>query len=173
VPEHHREQPDDARDPGLVGELDPELGEVHLRLAAGRGLEPPLEDLAPRRPRRAQDIGEDAVAARVAQIADLAQQALARQLRKRRDALCQIILERLDEPRPRCARTVDRRFQPALEVLAHGLSIEPRLACDGRDRKPLPPQIMDHDDLPQLYHLPCLTLVPREISAPVPRPRDR
>jgi hypothetical protein len=69
VPEHHREQPDDARDPGLVGELDPELGEVHLRLAAGRGLEPPLEDLAPRRPRRAQDIGEDAVAARVAQIA--------------------------------------------------------------------------------------------------------
>jgi hypothetical protein len=95
MPEHHREQPDDARDPGLVGELDPELGEVHLRLAAGRGPEPPLEDLAPRRPRRAQDIGEDAVAARVARIADLAQQALARQLRKRRDALCQIILGRV------------------------------------------------------------------------------
>ena len=36
VTEHHREEPDDALNPWLVGELDVELGEVDLRLLAGR-----------------------------------------------------------------------------------------------------------------------------------------
>ena len=43
VAEHHREQPDDALDAGLVGELDLEPGEVDLRLLAGRRLEAHLE----------------------------------------------------------------------------------------------------------------------------------
>jgi hypothetical protein len=50
VAEDDREQPQDSRDAGLVGELDPELGEVDLRLLAGGGLEATLEDLRPRRP---------------------------------------------------------------------------------------------------------------------------
>ena len=43
VAEHHGEQPDDARDAGLVGELDLEVGEVDLGLLAGRRLEADLE----------------------------------------------------------------------------------------------------------------------------------
>ena len=43
IAEHHREQPDDARHPGLVGELNFEPGEIDLGLLAGRGLEPHLE----------------------------------------------------------------------------------------------------------------------------------
>ncbi len=43
VPEHHREQPDDAHHAGLVSELGAELGEVDLRLLPGRGLEGLLE----------------------------------------------------------------------------------------------------------------------------------
>jgi DNA invertase Pin-like site-specific DNA recombinase len=39
VAEHHREQPDDALDPRLVGELDLETGEVDLRLLSRRRLE--------------------------------------------------------------------------------------------------------------------------------------
>ena len=38
--EHHGEQPDDARHPGVVGELNFESGEVDLGLLAGRSLEP-------------------------------------------------------------------------------------------------------------------------------------
>ena len=39
VAEHHREQPDDALDPRLVGKLDLEPGEVDLGLLAQRRLE--------------------------------------------------------------------------------------------------------------------------------------
>jgi hypothetical protein len=63
VPEDEREQPQDAHDAGLVRELDPELGEVDLRLLAGGGLETALEGPDPRRPGVAQKIRDDAVAA--------------------------------------------------------------------------------------------------------------
>ena len=45
IAEHHREQPDDARHPALIGELNFEPGEIDLGLGllAGRGLEPHLE----------------------------------------------------------------------------------------------------------------------------------
>jgi len=49
VPEDDREQPQDAHDAGLVGELDPELGEVDLRLLPSGGLEATLVGLDPRR----------------------------------------------------------------------------------------------------------------------------
>ena len=41
--EHQREQPHDASDAGLVGEHDLEVGEIDLRLRAGRRLEADLE----------------------------------------------------------------------------------------------------------------------------------
>jgi hypothetical protein len=43
VAQHHREQPDDPLDAGLIGEDRSEMREIHLRLAAGRGLEADLE----------------------------------------------------------------------------------------------------------------------------------
>ena len=43
--EHQREQPNDARDAGLVGEHDFEAGEIVLRLRARRRLEADLERL--------------------------------------------------------------------------------------------------------------------------------
>ena len=76
VPEHHGEQPDLPHDAGLVVELHPELGEIDLSLAPRRRLEPTLERLRLRRPNRSQEIGDDAVAAVVAELPDLAQQPL-------------------------------------------------------------------------------------------------
>ena len=49
VAEHHGEQPDDALDAGLVGELDLEAGEIDLGLLAGRRLEAHLEAARPGR----------------------------------------------------------------------------------------------------------------------------
>ena len=66
------EQPQNAHDAGLVGELHPELGEVHLRLFSRWGLETALEGLDPHRPGVAQKVGDDAVAARIAALLQLA-----------------------------------------------------------------------------------------------------
>jgi len=46
--QHHGEQPEDADNAWFIAELNPELGEVHLRLATWRGLETNLE-ATPRR----------------------------------------------------------------------------------------------------------------------------
>ena len=153
VPEDQREQPEDPRDAGLVGELYTELREVDLRLAARRRLEPALEDLGPARPRLAKEVGDDAVATGVAQIADLAEQSLARELGPGGNALAQVALVGLDQPRPRRAWAIGRWLEAALQVPAHGLAVEPDLARDGRDAEPLPLQVVDQDDLPESDHL--------------------
>ena len=155
VAEDHREQPEDAHDAGLVGELHPELGEVDLPLFAGGGLEAALEGLGPRRPGLAQKVGDDAVAARIAELLHLAQQPLARQVRPGRDAGAQVVLVWRDQPRLRRARAVGRRLHADLEVPAHGLAVEAELARDGRDAEPLPLQVVDQDDLSQCDHLPA------------------
>jgi hypothetical protein len=155
VPEDDREQPQDAHDAGLVGELDPELSEVDLRLLAGGGLEAPLEGLDPRRPGLAQEVRDDAVAALVPALLHLAQQPLARQVRPGRDADAQVVLVRRDQPRLRRTRAVRRRRDADLEVLAHRLAVHAELARDGRDAEPLPLQIVDQDDLSQCDHLPA------------------
>jgi hypothetical protein len=89
VAEDHGQQPEDALHLGLVGEHGLELGEVDLPLAAGCGLEAALEGLGPGRTRLAQEVGEQAVAARIAEFADLAQQPLAGQLGPGGDPLAQ------------------------------------------------------------------------------------
>jgi hypothetical protein len=48
--EHHGEQPNDARDAGLVGEHDFEAREIDLGLRAGRRLKPYLEGFDRLRP---------------------------------------------------------------------------------------------------------------------------
>jgi hypothetical protein len=155
VAQDDREQPQDAHDARLVAELHPELGEVDLRLLAGGGLETAPENLRPRRPGVAQEVRDDAVAAGVAALLQLAQEALARQIRPGRDAGAEIVLVGLDAPRLRRARAVDRRRQADLEVLAYGLAVHAELARDGRDAEPLPLQIVDQDNLSQCDHLPA------------------
>ena len=43
VAQHHREQPDDPLDAGLISEDRTEMREIQLRLLAGWGLEADLE----------------------------------------------------------------------------------------------------------------------------------
>ena len=71
VTEHHREEPDDALNPWLVGELDVELGEVDLRLLAGRRLEAHFESGGADGAKIARAIAHDAVAAGEAALLDL------------------------------------------------------------------------------------------------------
>ena len=128
VAEDHGEEPEDALHLGLVGEHGLELGEVDLPLAAGCGLEAALEGLGPGRTRLAQEVGEQAVAARIAELADLAQQALAGQLGPGGDPLAQIGLVGRKLARPWRTGPVDRRLHPTCEMPAHGLAVEPDLA---------------------------------------------
>ncbi len=74
VAEHHGEQPDDPRRPRLVGEDDLELGEIHLALLAGRGLEAHLEPGVGARSHVPQEVGHCGVAAPVSPFLQLTQQ---------------------------------------------------------------------------------------------------
>jgi hypothetical protein len=109
------------------------VGEVDLRLSAGRGFEPALEDGRLARAHAAQEVLHRGVAAAVAEVADLAEQAAAGQVRVGSDPLAQVPLERADPRRPGRARAVDRRLQAALDVFAHRLAVEPRAPGDGGD----------------------------------------
>ena len=91
--EHEREQPDHVLGAGFVREHGTEMREIDLRLAARRGLEADLERGRPGGPDIAQEVGENCVAAGVAEIAQLAMQSATGQLRKGGDALAQIALE--------------------------------------------------------------------------------
>ena len=95
VPEHQREQPDDADDAGLVSELGLELREVHLPLLAWRRLEAQLKGRRHDRPDLAQQVGHRRIAATIAQRRELTVQAAPGELGHRREPLTQIRLERL------------------------------------------------------------------------------
>ena len=154
VAEHQGEQPDDPGHARLVGERHLELGEVDLRLLAGRGLEADLEDGGRRRPQLAQRVRDGGVAALVAALLQLPQEAPAGQARIGLDPLAQVRDERVDAPGARLARAIGRRLQAAGDVFAHRLAIDAELPGDGRDRQALPMQIQDHDDFPKLDHRP-------------------
>ena len=93
VAEHHREQPDDALDARLVGELDLEPGEVDLRLLARRRLEAHFVSGAAGGPNIAHAVPHDAVAAGKAALLDLAKQTPRGQGGIGRQALAQIRFE--------------------------------------------------------------------------------
>src|SRR5690349_24275933 len=116
VAQHEREQPKDPLRPRLVSEHRAEVGEVDLRLTAGRRLEAHLERRRLGRPDVAQEVRQNAIAASVAKFAQLAMQTSPAQLRKRRKPLAQIARERRDLARPRHTRTIHRRLQATLDV---------------------------------------------------------
>ena len=78
---------------------------------------------------------------------------LAGQLGPGGDPLAQIGLVGSELAWPRWPRSVGRRLHAPIEVAPDGLAVEPELAGDGRDGKPLPLQVVDQDDLPQCDHL--------------------
>ena len=75
VTEHHGEQPDDALDARLVGELHLEMGEVDLGLLARRRLEANFEAGGRRRPQVAHHVRDRCIAAPISTFLDLAPQA--------------------------------------------------------------------------------------------------
>src|SRR5207248_3210029 len=132
VAQHEREQPEDPLRARVVGEYRAEVGEVDLRLTAGRRLKAHLEWCRLGRPDVAQQLRQNAVAADVAEFAQLAVQTSPGQLRKRRKPLAQIARERRDLARSRRARAIHRRLQAALDVLVHRLAVEPYLPGNRR-----------------------------------------
>ena len=134
VAEHEREQPHHADPARLLGEVGLELRKIHLGLFAGGGLEAMLEAPVRGWTDVAQIRSQLRVAARVTQLAYLAQQARGPNPRIRLDPFAQVRPIRVQQLRPRRPRTVARRLQSLLEVLAHGLAGQARLPCDRRDR---------------------------------------
>ena len=141
VTEHHREEPDDALDPWLVGELDVELGEVDLRLLAGRRLEAHFESGGADGAKVARAIAHDAVAAGEAALLDLSPQAYGGQAGIGRQTLAQIGLEGIDDRRRGRALLVGRRLQALSDVGSDCLSIDAKLPRDRGDREALAVQI--------------------------------
>tara|TARA_R110002096_G_scaffold126384_20_gene273259 strand:- start:159 stop:437 length:279 start_codon:yes stop_codon:yes gene_type:complete len=69
--------------------------------------------------------GNGGIAALVAVPFDLAEQALAGEVREGGNALTQISLERFEQAFAWLARAVDRSFEATADVFADGLAIEP------------------------------------------------
>ena len=149
VTEHQREQPDNPLRAWLIGEHRAEMREVDLRLTSGRRLEAHLEGSRLGRPDLAQEVGENAVAAGVAEFAQLTMQATPGQLRNCRKPLAQIAHKRRDLARPWRPRAIQRRLQTSLDVFVHRLPIEPHLAGNRRYAQALPMQFKDHHHLPK------------------------
>ena len=129
-------------------------GDVVAALEAKRGrrLEAAFEAGLRRRAHLAEEVGHGGVAARVAEIRDVAPQAATGQPLVFGDPLAQIVLVGVEQPRSRLPGSVVRGLQPLFEVLAHSLAVETGPAGDGGCAQPLTPQIVDHDYLPQDDH---------------------
>src|SRR4051812_31984226 len=93
VSQPHREQPHHAHHAGFIVEHDLEVGEVHLRLLPGRGLEAHLEQRGRSRAHLAHEIAQHGLAPGISQRADLAQQARDAELRIGAQTLLHIRLE--------------------------------------------------------------------------------
>ena len=154
VAEHQAEQPDDPAASGIVDELDDKARKVDLRLHARRGLEAhlvrPGAVLGP-------DRGEIALHRRigtgVAELADLARQPRRAEFRESGHPLANEVHVRRELARaPDGTRSICRRLDPTLNILAHGLRVAPGAAGDGGDRHALSMQLEDHHQLSKSNH---------------------
>ena len=110
VAEHHREQPNNALDAGLVGKFDHELGKVDLRLLAGRRLKANLEASRSRRSKIAQKVGDRGVSALYPRSLKLTpHRRRPVRGRERDEPLAQIRYERVNQTPPRRPRRIGRR----------------------------------------------------------------
>lgn len=154
VAEHHGEEPDAVLHAGLLGELDHEVCEVDLRLAARGGLEADLERRDHGRSDRAQEVVESSDAAGVAALAQLAQQPNAAEFGPGGHALAQVGLVGSEQRRPRRARRVRRHDQAARDHLANGLAVVAGAIGNGRHRQTLLMQFQNHHPSLQIDHPP-------------------
>ena len=138
MPQHQREQPHDPLDARLVGEHRAEMGEVDLRLAARRRLEPHLESRACTWPDAANEDFDRGVAAAKAEITQLPVQPAGRQLGIGSHTRPQIGSERRDLAGLGWPRLVGGRLKAALDVATDGLAIQARLSSDRRKAQALP-----------------------------------
>ena len=152
VAEHEREQPDDPLGSRLVGKDRAEMGEIHLRLTAGRRLETDLEAGGRSRTHLAQEVLQHRVSAGISQLADLAMQPTAGQFRNRGDALAQVALEWRQLGRSRRPRSINRRLDAACDVFRDGAPVQAGPPGDRRDGHPLLVQLQYHDQLRQPDH---------------------
>src|SRR5688572_2002716 len=120
VAEDQREQPDDPLRFGLIGESGPEMSKIDLGLLTRRGLEAALERLWSWRTDGAQEILQRGVAAGIAALLDLPEQAAAVEIGKGGDPLTQIGFDRGDDGRPRITGAIAGRLQAAFDVLGDG-----------------------------------------------------
>ena len=150
--EDEREQVDFPDAAGLVCEFSFEFGEVGLGLLAGLGLEAPLELGRRVRPDRAETVRHRRVAAFVAELLDLSEQPASGQIRAVPDLVREIVLVRLQKPRPRLPRRIGRSREAPVQKLADRLAVQARPARDRADRKAFPFQFLQHDNLLQLDH---------------------
>src|SRR5271169_6584605 len=131
IAEHHGEQPDDPRHPGLVGELNLEPGQIDLGLLARRSLEPHLE--------RGDGVGPDVahralhrgIAASVAALSHFAPQPHRGEARKGDKPFAQIRQEWIGALLPVRPRTIGRRLQTARGIFANGLTVDAELTGNG------------------------------------------
>jgi len=152
IAEHHGEQPDDPRHPGLVGELNLEPGEIDLGLLARRSLEPHLE--------RGDGVGPDVahralhrgVAASVATLSHFAPQPHRGEARKGDKPFAQIRQEWIGALLPMRPRTIGRRLQTARDIFANGLTVDAELTGYGSNLQALPVEFQDHDKFSEFDH---------------------
>ena len=143
---------DFPEDAGLVGVFGFEFGEVDLGLLAGPGLEAALEPGHRVRPDRAEMGGHRGIAAFVAELPDLLEQPASGQIRAVPDLVREIVLVRLQKPRPRLPRRIGRSRETPVQQFADRLPVQARPPRDGADRKAFPFQFLQHDNLLQFYH---------------------
>ena len=144
---------DFPNDAGLVGEFGFEFSEVNLGLLSGLGLEAALESGRRIGPDRAEMGGHRGLAAVVAALLDLPEQPASGQFRALLDLVREIVLVRLQTPRPRLPRRIGRSREAPVQMLADRLAVQARPQRDRADRKAFPFQFLQHDNLLQQLYL--------------------
>src|SRR5215210_3864376 len=150
--EHQGEQPDDAGEPGLVGERDDKAVEVDLGLLARRCLEAHLKGREGNGAYLAHGAFDRRVTTGIAALAQLTPEPHGGQVRKG----CKTLPQKRQECRYALlawfTRAVGRWLQAPGDVFADGLAIQSGLPSDGRDLQALPVEFQDHHEFPKSDH---------------------